>query len=147
MVCLTLQVRSGVHTAQYNWLTYFKQIPCPGPKAIQMSGNNRSQSKSGQHHQAQSTLRSAPGVPRGGGGGRGHGGPAFRQPSTQNDIYDTMEEETYDTMDDDDRDVKPKAAYGTQRGGGSFNPGPPRGPVPSQQPSHRPKVKLNRNRG
>jgi len=116
------------------------------PKAIQMSGNNRSQSKSGQHHQAQSTLRSAPGVPRGGGGGRGHGRPAFRQPSTQNDIYDTMEEETYDTMDDDDRDVKPKAAYGTQRGGGSFNPGPPRGPVPSQQPSHRPKVKLNRNR-
>merc|ERR1712106_599932 len=31
-------------------------------------------------------------------------------------------------------------------GRGGLNPGPPRGPVPSQQPQHRPKVQLNRNR-
>jgi len=134
------------------------------PKAVQMSGNNRNNSRAAQQPQAQSTLRSAPGVPRGGGGGgwgqgeggrgqggggRGRGGPAMQQAPTTNDIYDTMddnEEETYDTMDDDDTTSKP--AYGTQRGRGrgGFNPGPPRGPAPSQQPQHRPTVKLNRNR-
>merc|ERR1740124_1293915 len=56
------------------------------------------------------------------------------------------DEEVYDTMDDEDR--KPQNAYGAQRGKGrgGFNPGPPRGPAPSQQPQHRPTVKLNRNR-
>eukprot|EP00092_Neocalanus_flemingeri_P052340 GFUD01061174.1.p1 GENE.GFUD01061174.1~~GFUD01061174.1.p1 ORF type:complete len:1149 (-),score=317.13 GFUD01061174.1:56-3502(-) len=115
------------------------------PKVIQASGNNRNQSRAGQQTQAQSTLRSAPGVPRGG----GRGGPVKHLPTTQNDIYDTMdEEETYDTMDNDDRETKYQPAYGTQRGRGrgSFNPGPPRGPAPSQQPQHRPTVKLNRNR-
>jgi len=119
------------------------------PKAIKMSGNNRSHSRPAQHHQPQNSLRSAPGIPRGGGGGggRGRGGPAAHQPAS--DIYDTMDdEEIYDTMDDDDRNAQPRNAYGAQRGRGrgGFNPGPPRGPVPSQQPQHRPKVQLNRNR-
>lgn len=123
------------------------------PKAIQMSGNNRSNSRPAQHNQPQNSLRSAPGIPRGGGVGKGRGGQAMHQPAPASDIYDTMDnddddEELYDTMDDNDKNAKPHNAYGAQRGRGrgGFNPGPPRGPVPSQQPQHRPKVQLNRNR-
>ena len=57
------------------------------------------------------------------------------------------EEEIYDTMEDNR--APPQNLFGAQRGRGrgGFNPGPPRGPMPSQQPQHRPKVQLNRNRG
>ena len=65
---------------------------------------------------------------------------------------DDDDEEIYDTMEDDDRNTQPRNIFGAVRGGGrgGYNPGPPRGPggpVPTQQPQHRPKVQLNRNRG
>jgi len=115
------------------------------PKAIQVSGNNRPNNRQPQSNYGQNNLRSAPGIPRGGGAGRGRA--PVQQPAAAADIYDTMEEEEiYDTMEDNRS--PPQNLFGAQRGRGrgGFNPGPPRGPMPSQQPQHRPKVQLNRNR-